>query len=114
MRHTCPTDCTYRCTVKQYIQLSLMNPSVSESWLTYSYKRTYYQSLTCVCTYGEQEKSGVNKPELRWKDVVPSTVVNEALSVSEEIGRVATSYIPSDWRLFTYISISKEAVQYLS
>ncbi|KAG8325384.1 hypothetical protein J6590_068820 [Homalodisca vitripennis] len=42
------------------------------------------------------------------KDVVPSTVVNESLSVSEEIGRVATSYIPSDWRLFTYISISKE------
>ncbi|KAG8284775.1 hypothetical protein J6590_095491 [Homalodisca vitripennis] len=31
----------------------------------------------------------------------------ESLSVSEEIGRMATSYMPSDWRLFTYISISK-------
>ncbi|KAG8325394.1 hypothetical protein J6590_068831 [Homalodisca vitripennis] len=41
------------------------------------------------------------------KDAVPSTDVNESLSVSEEIGRMATSYIPSDWRLFAYISISK-------
>ncbi|KAG8251088.1 hypothetical protein J6590_087824 [Homalodisca vitripennis] len=46
-------------------------------------------------------------PYRQTKDAVPSTVVNESLSVSEEMGRMATSYIPSDWRLFTYISISK-------
>ncbi|KAG8260717.1 hypothetical protein J6590_090636 [Homalodisca vitripennis] len=46
-------------------------------------------------------------PKERSPGAVPSTVVNESLSVSEEIGRMATSYIPSDWRLFTYISISK-------
>ncbi|KAG8337122.1 hypothetical protein J6590_031100 [Homalodisca vitripennis] len=72
----------------------------------------FIRNLKSVVAFSKQQRPSFQRNAapcqcVNRKDAVPSTVVNESLSVSEEIGRMATSYIPSDWRLFTYISISK-------
>ncbi|KAG8325381.1 hypothetical protein J6590_068817 [Homalodisca vitripennis] len=81
-----------------YRQLLLMNLSA------------FMRHLKSVVAFSKQHRPSYQRNAapcqcVNRKDAVPSTVVNEPFSVYEEIGRMATPYIPSDWRLFTYISI---------